>query len=76
MPLGRYCGTVDVPAARLWVVKIRHDRFPKGMLYTLCGQHVVEFNQGDRDEYANDPQVPTCPIHFTRMLGGACDQCD
>jgi len=52
---GRYCGTVDVPAARLGVVKIRHDRDPKGMLYTLCRQHMVAFKPGERDEYANDP---------------------
>jgi hypothetical protein len=25
---------------------------------------------------APSPSVPTCPVHFTQMLGGRCDLCD
>lgn len=54
---GRYCGTRDVPADQLWVVKIKHDRFVKGYLYTMCWQHLLVFKQG-RYLYATDPHVP------------------
>ena len=67
------CGQV-LPADRLWVVKYHHSTQPKGHLRSYCSACLMVAQPGPGERL--DPGVPTCPIHFTKMLGGVCDRCD